>query len=86
MEADRFISKTTFWSYGQPLASVSACKYLVRILVDKYKYWSEAVANLRKAQNKWAQVSRILGRKGADVRMSHTFFNVVFQAVLLFGS
>ena len=34
----------------------------------------------------WTLMTRILGREGADLRISRLFFKVVVQAVLLFGS
>ena len=42
--------------------------------------------SLQKNQNKWSRMSRILGREGANVRVSGTLFKAVDQAVILFGS
>ena len=39
--------------------------------------------NVRKS---WARLTMILGREGANLRVSRIFFNMVVQAVLLFGS
>ena len=47
--------------------------------------WSEVVGNLRKDQNSWAQLTRILIREGADPRVSKMFFKTVVQVVVLFG-
>ena len=42
------------------------------------------VVNLRKARNSWAHLSRILGRGGANARVSGMFSKAVVQAVQLF--
>ena len=34
----------------------------------------------------WGQLARILGREGADPKVSHSFYTVVTQQVLLFGA
>ena len=48
--------------------------------------WPEMMGNLCKAQNKLSRLSRILGREGANARVSGTFFKSVVPVVLLFGS
>ena len=42
--------------------------------------------NLKNSRKSWAQLTRILGREGANLRVSGMFFKAVVQAVLLFGS
>ena len=46
----------------------------------------EFVGNLRKERKIWARLSRILGREGANPRVSGMFFKAVVQAVLLLGA
>ena len=46
----------------------------------------EEMVNLKKARNSLVQLTRILGREGASLRVSGIFFKEVVQAVLLFGS
>ena len=64
--------------------------HLVRITGKGYdggdKNWLDVAVNLRKAQNIWTRMTRILVREGADPRMSGIFSKAVVHAVLLFGS
>ena len=76
---------TAFQDYGRPLASVSEFKYVGRVLTASDDYWPSAVANLRKACQKWDQVSRILGWEGSDAMTLCTFYKAVVQALLLSG-
>ena len=41
-----------------------AFKYFGHILIASDNYWPAVVANMQKAQNKWAQMLRILGSEG----------------------
>ena len=50
------------------------------------KDWPAVEQNLQRARENWGQLANILGREGADRRMSGKFYVVVVQAVLLFGS
>ena len=45
-----------------------------------------AMINLKKARNSGSQLTRILGREGANLRVSNMLFKAVVQAVLLFRS
>ena len=47
--------------------------------------WPTVVGNLRNARKSWARMMRILGREGAEPRISGMFFKSVVQAVLLLG-
>ena len=44
------------------------------------------VSNLRRAQQKWALLTMVLGREGTDARTSGSIYVVVVQAVLMYGS
>ena len=44
------------------------------------------VRNLHREEQKWARLSRVLVREGADARTSGIIYVVVVQAVLLYGS
>ena len=61
-------------------------KYLGRILTATDNDWPSVVGNLRKARRSWGRLSRVLGREGADPKVSRVFYIAVNQAVLLFGS
>ena len=60
--------------------------YLGRVLTSGDDDWPEVVVNLGKAHRSWGQLSRVLGREGADPKVSRTFYTAVTQAVLLFGA
>ena len=75
-----------FQAYREPLETVTSFKYLGRVLTAGDDGWLAVAGNLRKARESWTRMTRILGREGADPRISGLFFKVVVQAVLLFGS
>ena len=49
------------------------------------KDWSEVFRHLGKARSSWGRLSQVLGREGADPKVSRTFYTAVSKAVLLFG-
>ena len=51
-----------------------------------YNDWQAVVGILIKAWKSWERMTRILGREGANSRVSGVFLKAVVQAVLLFGS
>ena len=50
------------------------------------KDWPAVLHNLWWARNKWARLSRVLSREGADARTSGRIFVAVVQTVLLYRS
>ena len=66
-----------FEAYGAPINSMSKFKYLGRILTATDNNWPEVVGNLRKAQRSWGRLSRVLGREGADPKVSRSFYIAV---------
>ena len=48
--------------------------------------WLEVVRNLSRAQQKWAQLTRVLGRVGVDAWTLGMLYAAVVQAVFLDGS
>ena len=48
--------------------------------------WPEVVGNLTKVRKRWAWMSRILGREGADPWTAGKKFNVVVQVTRLFST
>ena len=46
--------------------------------------WPEVVGNLRKASRSWGRLYRVLGREGADPKVSRAFYIAVTQAIFLF--
>ena len=81
----RDIMERAFEGYGKNLETVSAFKYLGQVMTVGDDDWQEVAGNLSKAWKIWGSLSRILYREGADARVLGNFFNVVVQAVLLFG-
>ena len=72
-------------AYREPIKNVSAFKYMGRVLkADNYD-WQAVVGNLGKERRSWGRLSWVLGREGADPKVSRTFYTAVAQAVLLFG-
>ena len=75
-----------FRSYELELTLVTSFKFLDRIIMYLDRDWPTVVRNLGKAQKKCYRLTRILVREGANTRVSGTFFNMVAQSVLIFGS
>ena len=44
------------------------------------------VGNIKKARRNWGRLAQVLGREGADPKVSRTFYIAVTQQVLLFGA
>ena len=42
--------------------------------------------NIRKERVSWGRLARVLGREGADPKVSQSFYTAVTQQVLLFGA
>ena len=61
-------------------------KYLIQVMTEGEDDWPAEVGKLGKDQKSWVQLTSILVREGADLRVSNMFFKVVVQAVLLLGS
>ena len=55
-------------AYGIPISLVTYFKYLRRFLLAADNNWIEVVHNLRRARHKWARMSRVPIREGADAR------------------
>ena len=61
-------------------------RYLGRILTKSDNDWPAVAGNLRKARVTWGRLARILGREGADRKVSRNYYIAVTQQVLLFGA
>ena len=68
------------------MQSVTEFRYLGRILTSTDDDWPVVARNLRKARVTWGRLARILGREGADPKVSRNFYIAVTQQVLLFGA
>ena len=90
MEAEEVMSysDTAFKVYANPLTMILSLKYLGRILSASDDYCLSVVANLRKARKSWKtweHIYWISGKESTDAKTPGKFYNVVVQAVLLFG-
>ena len=73
-------------AYGIPLVPVSSFKYLGRVMLASDDDWPAVEQNLRREQQKWERLTRVLEREGVDAWTSGRIYMVVVQAVLLYGS
>ena len=68
------------------MQSVTEFRYLGRILTSTDDDWPAVARNLQKVRVTWGRLARILGREGADLKVSRNFYIAVTQQVLLFGA
>ena len=77
-------SEKAFHTYGTKMRAVTEFKYLGRVMTNTDDDWSAVAGNIRKARASWGRLARILGREGADPKVSRSFYTSVTQQVLLF--
>ena len=75
-----------FSTYRQLMEAVLEFRYLGRILTAKEDDWPEVAGNIKKARRSWGRLARLLGREGADPKVSRNFYIAVTQQVLLLGA
>ena len=80
------ISEKAFHAYRNKMMAVTSYRYLGRVMTDTDDDWPAVAGNLRKARVSWGRLARILGREGADPKVSHSFYTALTQQVLLFGA
>ena len=79
-------SERAFNAYRRRMNSVKEFRYLGRILTSTGDDWPAVARNLQRARATWGRLARILGREGADPKVSRNFYIAVTQQVLLFGA
>ena len=79
-------TESAITDYGFYLSQVTSFKYLGRVLAAEDKNLPALVHNLRRAIQKWAWMTRILIREGADYRTLGSIYLVVVQSVMLYRS
>ena len=79
-------TERAFKAYGRRLNSVKEFRYLGRVLTATDDDWPAVARNLQKERATWGRLARILGREGADPKVSRNFYIAVTQQVLLFGA
>ena len=75
-----------FHAYGKSMEAVSEFRYLGRLLTATDDDWPAVAGNIRKARVSWGRLARVLGREGADPKVSRSFYTAVTHQVLLFGA
>ena len=68
------------------MEAVSEFRYLGRLLTATDDDWSAVAGNIKKARRIWGRLAKVLGREGADPKVSQTFYIAMIQVVLLFGA
>ena len=68
------------------MRAVTEFSYLGRVMTNTDDDWPAVAGNLRKARVSWGRLTRILGREGADPKVSRSFYTAMKQQVLLFGA
>ena len=82
----RVTSERAFRAYGEEMRAVTEFKYLRRVLTNTDDELLAVAGNIRQARANWGRLARILGREGADPKVSPSFYTAVTQQVLLFGA
>ena len=82
----RITSERAFHAYGKQMREVTEFRYLGRVLTATDDDWPAVAGNIRKARVSWGCLARVLGREGADPKVSRSFYTAVTQQVLLFGA
>ena len=72
-------------AYGKQNRVVTEFRYPGRVLTATDNDWPAVAGNIRKARVSWGCLTRVLGREGADPKVSRSFYTAVTQQVLLFG-
>ena len=67
-------TERAFHAYGKKMRAVTEFRYLGRILTNTDDYWPAVAGNIRKARVTWGRLARILGREGADPKVSRNFY------------
>jgi hypothetical protein len=71
---------------GTVLGKTGSFKYLGRIMSENDSDWPALQKNLTKARQRWASISRLLGREGATPKVSGYIYKAAILTVLLYGS
>ena len=86
LEEARAGKERALTAYGVLLYHVTSFKYLGRVIAAEDYDWPAMVRNLRRTRQKWAQLTQILSREGADAQTLGHIYLAVVQLVLLYRS
>ena len=64
------------------MEAVSEFCYLGRLLTATDDDWPAVAGNIWKARVSWGRLARVLGREGADPKLSRSFYTAVTQQYL----
>ena len=73
----KITSEKAFHAYGTKMRAVTEFKYLGRFLTNTDYDWPAVDGNSRKARASWVSLARILGREGADLKVTRSFYTAV---------
>ena len=79
-------SEKAFHAYGTKMRAVTEFNYLGRVMTNTDDDWPAVAGNIRKVRASWGRLARILGREGADLKVTRSFYIALTQQVLLFGA
>ena len=79
-------SEKAFHAYRDKMRAVTEFRYLGTVMTNTDEDWPAVAGNLRKARVSWGRLTRILGREGADPKVSRNFYIAGTQQVVLFGA
>ena len=82
---ERAFTSRAFSAYFLPLDMVTSFRYLGRVILVADDNWPEVVRNLSRTRAMWKRMTRILSKKGAELRVFGFFFKAMVQAVFIFG-
>ena len=82
----RKTSEREFHAYGKQMRAVTEFRYLGRVLTATDDDWPAVAGNIWKARVSWGRLARVLGREGADPKVSRSFYTAVTQQILIFGA
>ena len=80
----RVTPERAFHAYGEQMRAVTNFRYLGRVLTNTDDNWPDVAGNILKTRARWGRLARVLGREGADPKVSRSFYTAVTQQVLLF--
>ena len=70
-------AERAFEAYGRIIPAVEEFRYLGRVLMATDDDWSAVARNLIRARKTWGRLASILGREGADPKVSRMFYIAV---------
>ncbi len=79
-------AEVSFTADGDTLESVNTFRHLGRPLSVTDTDWPALYRNLAKTRARWAQISRLLAREGANPFVSAMFYKAVVLSTLLYGA